>query len=227
MSVSTAEARYETSTPDAVGYALQLRHHRNGSDLLGADVVGSIDFVGRVSGNWENVGQIESRWYSVNGGNQAMRFLTNGTLAMYIEDHGGDLVVTNDVYAAGFVGTTLYIDHVYEKTGGHKIVFEENIYLGNHNISSGNVNLNDDVATSFAPRNTHGMLCIHCQTSCSSAIIAYDVDGAVSIAITCQSGSMFEVTTGALAGTTGTDGKFTVSVHTDGKIYLENRTGGT
>jgi len=34
-----------------------------------------------------------------------------------------------------------------------------------------------------------------------------------------------EVTTGALAGTTGTDAKFTVSTHTDGKIYFENRIG--
>lgn len=32
-------------------------------------------------------------------------------------------------------------------------------------------------------------------------------------------------TTGALAGTTGTDTQFTVSAHTDGKVYLENRLG--
>lgn len=34
-------------------------------------------------------------------------------------------------------------------------------------------------------------------------------------------------TTGALAGTTGTDGKITVAPHTDGKVYIENRSGGT
>lgn len=33
------------------------------------------------------------------------------------------------------------------------------------------------------------------------------------------------LTTGALAGTTGIDGDFTISAHTDGKIYFENRTG--
>ena len=32
--------------------------------------------------------------------------------------------------------------------------------------------------------------------------------------------------TGAKTGTTGTDGKVTVSAHTDGKIYIENRSGG-
>lgn len=34
-------------------------------------------------------------------------------------------------------------------------------------------------------------------------------------------------TTGALAGTTGTSGHLTVSAHSDGKVYLENRSGAT
>lgn len=34
-----------------------------------------------------------------------------------------------------------------------------------------------------------------------------------------------ETTTGVLSGTTGTDVRFTVSAHTDGKVYLENRLG--
>lgn len=38
-------------------------------------------------------------------------------------------------------------------------------------------------------------------------------------------GTQTEQTTGALTGTTGTDGKFTVSVHTNGKLYFENRRG--
>jgi hypothetical protein len=37
--------------------------------------------------------------------------------------------------------------------------------------------------------------------------------------------SDFAVTTGALTGTTGTDTKSNVSVHTNGKIYIENRRG--
>jgi hypothetical protein len=35
-----------------------------------------------------------------------------------------------------------------------------------------------------------------------------------------------DFTTGALNGTTGSDGKFTVSAHTDGNVYVENRIGG-
>jgi hypothetical protein len=37
--------------------------------------------------------------------------------------------------------------------------------------------------------------------------------------------SIMAVTTGALNGTTGTDGKVTVSAHTDGYVYIENRFG--
>lgn len=40
-------------------------------------------------------------------------------------------------------------------------------------------------------------------------------------------GSAVNITTGVLAGTTGTDGKVTVSAASDGKIYIENRLGGS
>lgn len=36
-----------------------------------------------------------------------------------------------------------------------------------------------------------------------------------------------DVTTGALTGTTGVNGNVTVSAHTDGNIYVENRSGVT
>ena len=37
--------------------------------------------------------------------------------------------------------------------------------------------------------------------------------------------SLVQFTTGTLAGTTGTDTRFTISAHTDGRIYFENRLG--
>ena len=40
-------------------------------------------------------------------------------------------------------------------------------------------------------------------------------------------GADFEVATGALAGSTGSDAKVTLSAHTDGKLYVENRSGAT
>lgn len=39
------------------------------------------------------------------------------------------------------------------------------------------------------------------------------------------SGASVISTTGALTGTTGTDGNFTISAHTDGLLYFENRSG--
>jgi len=98
----------------------------------------------------------------------------------------------------------------------------------NGNLSSGAVSLDDDEATSFTPSCLHGFIAIGCQTSCISALICYDCDGALSIQITSQSGTSFVVGTVALGSetTTGTDGKFNVNVY-NGQIYLKNRLGGT
>lgn len=57
----------------------------------------------------------------------------------------------------------------------------------------------------------------------SFAIIALKVGSGNFTAIMSQSGTLFEVTTGVLTGTTGTNGKYTVSTHTDGYIYIEQR----
>jgi hypothetical protein len=46
-----------------------------------------------------------------------------------------------------------------------------------------------------------------------------------SVCVAYIKGSNVDVGIGALTGTTGTDGKMTVSVYTDGKLYIENRTG--
>lgn len=40
-------------------------------------------------------------------------------------------------------------------------------------------------------------------------------------------GATMAVSTGVLAGTTGVDGKITISPHTDGNVYVENRSGAT
>lgn len=56
----------------------------------------------------------------------------------------------------------------------------------------------------------------------------YWVDAGSSASIqTLNNGADFETTTGALTGTTGTDGKVTISPHTDGNLYVENRSGAT
>jgi len=113
-------------------------------------------------------------------------------------------------------------------TPGELLEVAGNIGIGNNNIYSGDASLADDVATSFTPGKLHGFIAIGCQTSCISALICYDCDGALSIQITAQSGTQFAVGTVALGSetTTGTDGKFNVNVY-NGQIYLKNRLGGT
>jgi len=91
--------------------------------------------------------------------------------------------------------------------------------------------LDDDEATSFTPTQSIGILLLMCSFQSNideNAIIAYRTGTNIAIDIIAKGAtSNVEVTTGVLDGTTGTDGKWTVSVHTDGKIYVENRMGVT
>ena len=51
--------------------------------------------------------------------------------------------------------------------------------------------------------------------------------GAVCTIISFVNTTNITATTGTLAGTTGSDGNFTISTHTDGMVYIENRSGST
>lgn len=89
--------------------------------------------------------------------------------------------------------------------------------------------MDNATAISFTPLNVAGKLLVFARTS---SIVAgeslfdgiFRVTSAVFLTAF-HMGTQTEITTGALTGTTGTPGKFTVSVHTDGKIYFENRRG--
>lgn len=92
------------------------------------------------------------------------------------------------------------------------------------------VTINDDAATSFTPINSGGFLLLRIAAGTgagSFALITYDAITGTAYATLMIGSANIAVTTGALAGTTGTDGKLTISAHTDGKIYIENRLGGT
>lgn len=90
-------------------------------------------------------------------------------------------------------------------------------------------NIADDTAISFSPANLFGSVLVtgrlgtYMQLSALVVYRAYTSPFALLLA----GGTAAAVTTGALSGTTGADGKFTISAHTDGKIYLENRMGTT
>jgi hypothetical protein len=87
----------------------------------------------------------------------------------------------------------------------------------------------DDTAISFTPTGSYGIFVLQSRVSSDLTIncmLHYRADATSAFTITQYAGSNLNVTTGTLAGTTGTDTKMTVSVHTDGKIYIENLRGG-
>lgn len=94
----------------------------------------------------------------------------------------------------------------------------------------GSTTIADDAATSFTVESSvHNgfMAFVVCNgTPLGSGIVSGRVNSSVALA-SMGGGASFNVVTGggALTGTTGTDTKFNVSSHTDGKMYLENRLG--
>lgn len=85
----------------------------------------------------------------------------------------------------------------------------------------------DDDVYSFTPSQSTGFLMVSVSSHIRFyAFIAYRA--ATTPWINKISGdSDLVTTTGALTGTTSTDAKYTISAHSDGKIYIENRLGGT
>lgn len=86
----------------------------------------------------------------------------------------------------------------------------------------------DDGVYSFtAPHDTGRLELIGASSSGISAyfaVVDYETSTPWTRAVTV--GTDVNVTTGVLAGTTGSDAKVTISAHSDGKIYIENRSGG-
>ncbi len=96
-------------------------------------------------------------------------------------------------------------------------------------ITGGTESIADDAAFSFTPATARGIL-IFRSGGANTTIYGMFTFAAVAGTAYCYAwtgaGSSMVATTGALGGTTGTDTKVTVSAHTDGKIYIENRSGG-
>lgn len=85
--------------------------------------------------------------------------------------------------------------------------------------------LADDAATSIDFGATASGMCFLSSFSASAARGALFFKVGTSPAADTPVGAPGTLTTGALAGATGSDGDFTVAAHTDNKLYFENRTG--
>ena len=85
----------------------------------------------------------------------------------------------------------------------------------------------DNTATSITPTNSQGVLFLRTLGGYVMACVFYDAVSGTAYCSLLVGTSNVEVQTGVLSGSTGTDGKFTISAHTDGKVYFENRCGST
>jgi hypothetical protein len=93
--------------------------------------------------------------------------------------------------------------------------------------AAGKVTIADDAVFSFKPQRTHGT--VQFWSYNASTVFAMCHFIAVGTAdtdlIAGSTTSNVERATGALTGTTGTDAKITISAHTNGQLYIENRLG--
>jgi hypothetical protein len=97
------------------------------------------------------------------------------------------------------------------------------------NALSQNVTIADDNVAVVTPTKTFGILFIYILTGNGStsvpSVLNYRCASTNPLMTAISKGSLVDIGTGTLSGTTGTDGRVTVKSHTDGKIYIENRTG--
>ncbi|HPG10323.1 MAG TPA: hypothetical protein PLU37_02250, partial [Chitinophagaceae bacterium] len=87
--------------------------------------------------------------------------------------------------------------------------------------------LTDDTATSITPSNTQGFLLIRKLAGSTGACIAFDAISGTAYCMKIAGSADIAVTTGVLTGTSGADGKLTISAATNGLIYINNRLGAT
>lgn len=174
---------------------------------------------------------------------------TNGDLSQWNAD--GDLVDGPTPPTGDIVGTTdtqtltnktlttptlttPKVDTISEATSGSGVTIDGlllkdgDIDLNTGNLAGGLVTLDDDEAASFTPGKTIGVMLIYGRATGYKAnygLVSYRI-AATNYTQLMITGTDIEVTTGALAGTTGTDAKFTVSADsTTGMLYIENRLG--
>ncbi len=112
------------------------------------------------------------------------------------------------------------------QTSGVTIDDNDNVLAKRHYTFSAAIA--DDAATSFAvPTSPIAsmliLVCSQANVSVAGVVIARPDAGAFATVVVGQAN--LAASTGVLSGTTGTDTKFTVSPHSDGRIYVENRTG--
>ena len=93
--------------------------------------------------------------------------------------------------------------------------------------SGASLSVATDTAISFTPPQTSGRLDFTNGAGQTARMAQIGFNTVTPSTSSIYLGAIMAITTGALTGTTGGAGVITISAHTDGKIYVENRTGAT
>lgn len=99
------------------------------------------------------------------------------------------------------------------------------LFLAGGEFRSGAQSMATDTAISFTPNKVAGLIAIGTSATGYGGQLYYSTSA--SQAFLNSGGANLAAASGVLSGTTGAASRLTVSAHTDGKIYIENRSGGT
>lgn len=121
------------------------------------------------------------------------------------------------------------VNSVYRlKVHGSSNVTGHMVIDGQASLGEKNVIIADDAVFSFTPPNTLGFVFVAPTAGAINTrwgIFSYRAVATTFCLAMATGAATIVGSAGALTGTTGTDGNITVSAHTDGKIYVENRSG--
>lgn len=167
----------------------------------------------------------------VTSGANSLTFTTTGPTNVTLPTSGtlqARLAVTVDNTLPRFNGTAGLLQT------SSVVVNDSNAISSVGSITSALLQLADDAATSITIPTTNGAMIILVATGTPgvtnislTAAFRHTGASAAPVQLAINDATNIVYTTGALAGTTGTDGKLTLSCNDDGKLYIENRLGGT
>jgi len=156
------------------------------------------------------------------------------------------LFTLTNPYILGIGGISVYIQGVlqhspqnYTETSTTSITFTAGLNAGEEvtfvvpisttlliNIGTTKQSVNDDSFFTITPPKDSGMIGVFTELT-DNAFGKLFFEVVTPFGTEAYSGSLFDVSTGPLTGTTGLDGRLTVSPANDGDIYIENRLGAT
>lgn len=93
-------------------------------------------------------------------------------------------------------------------------------------FKSGGATINDDAVHTIDPAGSNGMMLIWSTSLVANTALVHWRTSSPALVGSLVSGANVNVTSGVLTGTSGVDGKLTISAHTDGLVYINNRLGG-